>query len=73
MASDMEETRFRSFAERYVVERAAAWTTPAQFDTESNATLLEAKSVYKRIAAMARGVSAELRKGVKGDSNDSDF
>lgn len=55
-----DSDRFRSFAERYVIARAETWPAGDE-ERRSWEALLQAKSLYKRIAAMGNGVAVELQ------------
>lgn len=54
--SDREKERFRSFAERYVVERARGYTGDAPM-RESWYAALDAKKLYKHINAIANSLT----------------
>ena len=56
--NDTEKTRFRSFAERYVIERASSFKE----DTEQNdawKAILQAKTVYKMIHGIANTLTMD--------------
>jgi hypothetical protein len=57
MSSDQEQTRFRSFAERYVIERASGFKT----DGDAWACIQDAARVYKMIAQQSVSVSETMR------------
>lgn len=58
--SESEVTRFRSFAERYVVARATAFRSGAK-EEEADAweCVLRARSVYSQIESVARGMKKD--------------
>jgi len=51
-----EAVRFRSFAERYLIERAKKFV---DVEEESWNTILEAKSIYNKIRQVSEGVFRE--------------
>jgi hypothetical protein len=55
--NDQEQTRFRSFAERYVIERAREFKT----DVDAWTCIQDAVRVYKMIAQQSTSVSEALR------------
>lgn len=56
--NETNEARFRSFCERYMIERAS--TFRADHEEEDQWTcLLNAKSAYRKIEAMGRGITNE--------------
>lgn len=58
MGMESNEQRFRSFAERYVIARAATFRA-GQEDEDGWAAALQAKSLYRKMEAMGRGVTKE--------------
>lgn len=58
VAIESNETRFRSFAERYVIARAPSFR-PGLEEEDQWTCMLNAKSAYKKIAAMGQGITAE--------------
>lgn len=58
VAIESNETRFRSFAERYVIARAPSFR-PGHEEEDQWTCMLNAKSAYKKIAAMGQGITAE--------------
>lgn len=63
-----EMSRFRSFAERYVIARAATFRVDHE-EADSWECILRAKSVYKMIS----GVADEFRKkAANGNDDDGD-
>lgn len=46
-------TRFRSFCERYIVERCRDWKE-GEIDERAWATILEAKSIYNKVREVGR-------------------
>lgn len=59
MAYDTEKTRFRSFAERYVIARASHWK-PGEEDTDAWAAIQDAKRVYHQIALASDDVQERI-------------
>lgn len=58
MGMESNEQRFRSFAERYVIARAATFRA-GQEDEDGWAAALVAKSLFRKMEAMGRGVTKE--------------
>lgn len=56
--NESNETRFRSFCERYVIARAATFRVGHE-EEDIWTCMLNAKSAYRRIEAMGRGVTKE--------------
>ena len=54
--ADQEQTRFRSFAERYVIERASGFKS----DTDAWTAVQDAMRVYKMIEQQSVCVSRQL-------------
>lgn len=50
-----DNPRFRSFAERYIIERCREWKE-GEIDERSWAAILEAKSIYSRVREFSRNV-----------------
>lgn len=50
------DTRFRSFAERYLIERCRLWPAECKPDEMAWETILQAKTIYKMIAEQSRTV-----------------
>ena len=66
--NDTEKTRFRSFAERYVIERASSFKE----DTEQNdawKAILQAKTVYKMIHGIANTLTMDDEASQQAQSN----
>ena len=66
--NDTEKTRFRSFAERYVIERASSFKE----DTEQNdawKAILQAKTVYKMIHGIANTLTMYDEASQQAQSN----
>lgn len=59
--NESNETRFRSFAERYVIARAPSFRYGHE-EEDQWTCLLNAKSAYRKIEAMGRGVTNEDEK-----------
>jgi hypothetical protein len=53
-----EQKRFRSFAERYVVERASTFRVGHERE-DAHTAVLDARSIYKNIEQVARQAWAE--------------
>lgn len=58
-----EKERFRSFAERYVIERAGHWK-PGEEDTGAWAAIQDAKRVYHQIALAGDDVQERIAEAV---------
>lgn len=58
MGTETDEQRFRSFAERYMIERASTFRGGHE-EEDQWTCMLSAKSAYKKIAAMGRGLVQE--------------
>lgn len=56
--NETNEQRFRSFCERYVIERASSFRQGHEEEDQWTA-MLNAKSAYRKIQAMGRGIAAE--------------
>lgn len=56
--NETNESRFRSFCERYMIERASTFRA-AHEEEDQWTCMLNAKSAYRKIEAMGRGISAE--------------
>lgn len=50
-----DNPRFRSFAERYIIERCREWKE-GEIDERSWAAILEAKSIYNKVREVSRTV-----------------
>ena len=59
-----EKERFRSFAERYVIERAGHWK-PGEEDTGAWAAIQDAKRVYQQIALAGEHVQEEIARSIE--------
>ncbi len=59
MPASLEVTRFRSFAERYVVERASTFPVGQEREASWQA-ILDAKHIYKRINYAAISMEKEV-------------
>lgn len=59
-----EKERFRSFAERYVIERAGHWK-PGEEDTSAWAAIKDAKRVYQQIAVAGEHVQEEIARSIE--------
>lgn len=51
-------TRFRSFCERYIIERCRDWKE-GEIDERAWATILEAKSIYNKVKEVGRTVTGD--------------
>lgn len=60
--ANQEETRFRSFAERYVIERASSFKVGNE-DADGWEAIQRAKTAYKQIAMMAAAAFPDLKPG----------
>ena len=52
------DQRFRSFAERYLIERVRMFR-PDKIDEDTWACILDAKRAYKQIKAVGRSITEE--------------
>jgi hypothetical protein len=59
-----EKERFRSFAERYVIERAGHWK-PGEEDTGAWAAIQDAKRVYHQIALAGDDVQERIAQAIE--------
>jgi hypothetical protein len=63
-AADVEQApppdnpRFRSFAERYIIERCREWKE-GEIDESSWKAILEAKSIYNKIKQVSRTLGSD--------------